>query len=79
MLEACEVREGDPAPDGSGELVAPAVSRWVTSSPWAASTESLGLKVPGPERQAADRDHGLLRRGRNPRVAAVAEGNHDED
>ena len=37
-IEAAEVRDGDPSPDGAGPLVRPAASRSATSSSWAAST-----------------------------------------
>ncbi len=68
VIEACEVREGDPAPDGSGELVAARGIEMVHLRPGTASMLRHWPEGSGPERQAADRDHGLLRRGRDPRT-----------
>ena len=79
VLEACEVREGDPAPDGSGELVAARGSEmghiFQLGRKYA---ESLGLKVLDQNGKLQTVTMGSYGVGVTRALGAVAEGNHDE-
>ena len=79
VLEACEVREGDPAPDGSGALVA---ARGIEMGHIFALgrkyAESLGLKVLDQNGKLQTVTMGSYGVGVTRALAAVAEGNHDE-
>ena len=61
-IEAAEIREGDPAPDGSGPLrLARGIEMGHIFQLGRKYAEALGLKVLDRERQARHGDHGLLR------------------
>ena len=79
VIEACEVREGDPAPDGSGELVA---ARGIEMSHIFALGrkygEALGLKVLDQNGKLQTVTMGSYGVGVTRALAAIAEGNHDE-
>ncbi|MDO4897852.1 MAG: proline--tRNA ligase [Rothia sp. (in: high G+C Gram-positive bacteria)] len=78
-IEACEVREGDPAPDGSGPLVA---ARGIEMGHiFALGTkyaEALGLKVLDQNGKLQTVTMGSYGVGVTRALAAVAEGNHDD-
>ena len=79
VIEACEVREGDPAPDGSGELVA---ARGIEMGHIFALgrkyAEALGLKVLDQNGKLQTVTMGSYGVGVTRALAAIAEGNHDE-
>lgn len=79
VLEACEVREGDPAPDGSGPLVAArGIEMGHIFQLGRKYAQALGLKVldqNGTLRTVTMGSYGV---GVTRALAAVAEGNHDE-
>lgn len=79
VIEACEVREGDPAPDGSGELVA---ARGIEMAHIFALgrkyAEALGLKVLDQNGKLQTVTMGSYGVGVTRALAAIAEGNHDE-
>lgn len=79
VLEACEVREGDPAPDGSGELVAArGIEMGHIFQLGRKYAESLGLKVLDQNGKLQTVTMGSYGVGVTRALGAVAEGNHDE-
>lgn len=79
VLEACEVREGDPAPDGSGELVAArGIEMGHIFQLGRKYAESLGLKVLDQNGKLQTVTMGSYGVGVTRALAAIAEGNHDE-
>ena len=79
VIEACEVREGDPAPDGCGVLVA---ARGIEMGHIFALgrkyAEALGLKVLDQNGKLQTVTMGSYGVGVTRALAAIAEGNHDE-
>ena len=79
VLEACEVREGDPAPGGSGELVAArGIEMGHIFQLGRKYAESLGLKVLDQNGKLQTVTMGSYGVGVTRALGAVAEGNHDE-
>lgn len=79
VLEACEVREGDPAPDGSGELVAArGIEMGHIFQLGRKYAESLGLKVLDQNGKLQTVTMGSYGVGVTRALGAIAEGNHDE-
>ena len=79
VLEACEVREGDLAPDGSGELVAVrGIEMGHIFQLGRKYAESLGLKVLDQNGKLQTVTMGSYGVGVTRALGAVAEGNHDE-
>lgn len=79
VLEACEVREGDPAPDGSGELVAArGIEMGHIFQLGRKYAEALGLKVLDQNGKLQTVTMGSYGVGVTRALAAIAEGNHDE-
>ncbi|MFW0112311.1 proline--tRNA ligase [Rothia sp. P5766] len=79
IIEACEVREGDPAPDGSGPLIA---ARGIEMGHIFALgrkyAEALGLKVLDQNGKLQTVTMGSYGVGVTRALAAIAEGNHDD-
>ncbi|WP_237236684.1 proline--tRNA ligase [Rothia nasimurium] len=79
VIEACEVREGDPAPDGSGPLIA---ARGIEMGHIFALgrkyAEALGLKVLDQNGKLQTVTMGSYGVGVTRALAAIAEGNHDD-
>lgn len=79
VIEACEVREGDPAPDGSGELMtARGIEMGHIFALGTKYAESLGLKVLDQNGKLQTVTMGSYGVGVTRALAAVAEGNHDD-
>lgn len=78
-LEACEVREGDPAPDGSGPLIAArGIEMGHIFQLGRKYAEALGLKVLDQNGKLQTVTMGSYGIGVTRALAAIAEGNHDE-
>ena len=79
VIEACEVREGDPAPDGSGPLsAARGIEMGHIFQLGRKYAEALGLKVldaNGKQQVVTMGSYGV---GVTRALAAIAEGNHDD-
>lgn len=79
VIEACEVREGDPAPDGSGELMtARGIEMGHIFALGTKYAESLGLKVLDQNGKLQTVTMGSYGVGVTRALAAVAEGNRDD-
>lgn len=79
VLEACEVREGDPAPDGSGPLIAArGIEMGHIFQLGRKYAEALGLKVLDQNGKLQTVTMGSYGIGVTRALAAIAEGNHDE-
>jgi len=79
-IEAAEVREGDPAPDGSGPLeLARGIEIGHIFALGRKYAESLGLKVLDKDGKAVTVTMGSYGIGVSRVVAALAEANHDDD
>lgn len=79
VIEACEVREGDPAPDGSGELItARGIEMGHIFALGTKYAESLGLKVLDQNGKLQTVTMGSYGVGVTRALAAVAEGNRDD-
>ena len=78
-MEACEVREGDPAPDGSGPLIAArGIEMGHIFQLGRKYAEALGLKVLDQNGKLQTVTMGSYGIGVTRALAAIAEGNHDE-
>ena len=77
-IEAAEVRAVTSARAAGTSWRPRAASRWATSSSWERSTPRHSGSRSSTRRPARDRHDGLLRRRRLEAVAAIAEGNYDE-
>lgn len=79
VIEACEVREGDPAPDGSGPLIAArGIEMGHIFQLGRKYAEALDLKVLDQNGKLQTVTMGSYGVGVTRALAAVAEGNHDE-
>lgn len=79
VIEACEVREGDPAPDGSGALMtARGIEMGHIFALGTKYAESLGLKVLDQNGKLQTVTMGSYGVGVTRALAAVAEGNRDD-
>ena len=79
VVEACEVREGDPAPDGSGPLrIARGIEMGHIFQLGRKYAEALGLKVLDRNGKLATVTMGSYGVGVTRALAAVAEANHDD-
>ena len=79
VIEACEVREGDPAPDGSGPLqAARGIEMGHIFQLGRKYAEALGLQVLDQNGKLKTVTMGSYGVGVTRALAAVAEGNHDE-
>ena len=79
VVEACEVREGDPAPDGSGPLrIARGIEMGHIFQLGRKYAEALGLKVLDHNGKLATVTMGSYGVGVTRALAAVAEAHHDE-
>ena len=79
-IEAAEVREGDPCPNGDGSASTPrAASRWATSSQLGRKyADALDLKVLDENGKLVTVTMGSYGIGASRAVAAIAEGTLDE-
>lgn len=79
VIEACEVREGDPAPDGSGPLeAARGIEMGHIFALGTKYAEALGLKVLDQNGKLQTVTMGSYGVGVTRALAAIAEGNHDD-
>lgn len=79
VVEACEVREGDPAPDGSGPLsTARGIEMGHIFQLGRKYAEALGLKVLDSNGKLVTVTMGSYGVGVTRALAAIAEANHDE-
>lgn len=79
VIEACEVREGDPAPDGSGPLIAArGIEMGHIFQLGRKYAEALGLKVLDQNGKLQTVTMGSYGVGVTRALAAIAEGNHDD-
>ena len=79
VVEACEVREGDPAPDGSGPLsTARGIEMGHIFALGRKYAEALGLRVLDANGKLTTVTMGSYGVGVTRALAAVAEANHDE-
>lgn len=79
VIEACEVREGDPAPDGSGPLIAArGMEMGHIFQLGRKYAEALELKVLDQNGKLQTVTMGSYGVGVTRALAAVAEGNHDD-
>ena len=79
VIEACEVREGDPAPDGSGPLIAArGIEMGHIFQLGRKYAEALGLKVLDKNGKLQTVTMGSYGVGVTRALAAIAEGNHDD-
>lgn len=80
VVEACEVREGDPAPDGSGPLsTARGIEMGHIFQLGRKYAEALGLKVLDANGKLVTVTMGSYGVGVTRALAAVAESNHDQN
>lgn len=79
VIEACEVREGDPAPDGSGPLIAArGIEMGHIFQLGRKYAEALGLKVLDQNGKLQTVTMGSYGVGVTRALAAIAEGDHDD-
>lgn len=79
VIEACEVREGDPAPDGSGPLItARGIEMGHIFQLGRKYAEALDLKVLDQNGKLQTVTMGSYGVGVTRAMAAIAEGNHDD-